>query len=164
MNTVQRLFSRFILCFILLFAGLGASLAEPGSAPAVSAGQQLPQTNAEIRQWYNDQVAPIPALDAQWIEQGLGAEERARRAQEIRHNARIQARAYMQDKNEVADLQKRDQEKYGNPDGPSFEYLVQKNREKGMQGDAVFEDIIGSANRTNAAYNARFNVKLQGAP
>ena len=131
---------------------------------SATASQPIPKTNAEIRQWYNDQVAVIPARDQEWQKQGISAEERARRAHEIRHHARIQARAYMQDKREVADLQARDQEKYGNPDGPTFDYLVKKNQEKGLQGDAVYEDIIGSSNRTNAEYNSKFNVKPASSP
>ncbi len=74
--------------------------ADPGSAaqPPAAAQQAIPQTNAEIRQWYNDQVAQIPALDQAWQKQGLSPEQRARKAFEIRHQARIQAREYMQDK------------------------------------------------------------------
>lgn len=149
-----RLFMQFVLAFALIFSGVASSQAQSPSA-ATSA---VPKTNNEIRQWYNDQVAPIPALNEQWIKQGLSVEQRARKAQEIRHAARIKAREYMQDKSEVADLQARDTEKYGNPDGPTFEYLVANNKKKGMTGDDVYEDIIGSANRTNAAYNAKYNV------
>ena len=155
----MRLFVQFFLCLVFLFAGAGASQAGSVAAPSTAVSQYIPHSNAEIRQWYNDQVAVIPELDRQWIKQGLSAEQRASKAQEIRHHARIQARAYMQDKAEVADLQKRDKEKYGNPDGPTFAYLVQQNRNKGLKGDAVFEDIIGSANRTNAEYNAKFMVQ-----
>ena len=67
----------------------------------------------------------------------------------------------MQNKQEVIDLQARDQEKYGNPDGPTFDYLVEKNRKKGLEGDAVYEDIIGSSNRTNQEYNEKFGVKKE---
>lgn len=123
-----------------------------------------PRTNAEIRQWYNDRIAVIPLLDKQWQQQSLSAEERARRAHEIRHDARIQARAFMQNKQEVAVLQARDQEKYGNPDGPTFDQLVAQNREKGLQGDAVYDAIVGSANRTDAAYNRKHDVKSKRPP
>lgn len=118
-----------------------------------------PKTNAEIRQWYNDQVAPITALNEKWIKEGLSVEERAKRAFEIRHGARIKAREMMQDKEEVAQLQKRDMEKYGNPDGPTFKYLVQKNRDSGMKGDEVYEAILDSSDRTNAEYNKKFGVQ-----
>ncbi|OQW95111.1 MAG: hypothetical protein BWK79_03530 [Beggiatoa sp. IS2] len=119
------------------------------------------KTNEEIRQWYNDEVGKIPSLNEKWLSEGINAEERAKRAHEIRHNARLGARAMMQNKQEVTDLQARDQEKYGNPDGPTFEYLVEKNRQKSLQGDAVYEDIIGSSNRTNREYNEKFGVKKE---
>ena len=139
----------------------------PSSLPAqpvesmMVAPETVAKTNAEIRQWYNDEVSKIPALNEQWLAEGIGAEERAKRAHEIRHHARVAARAMMQNKQEVADLQARDQEKYGNPDGPTFQYLVEKNRSKGLQGDAVYEDIIGSSNRTNREYNEKFGVKKE---
>lgn len=135
--------------------------AQPAESMAVTTNA-VPKTNAEIRQWYNDEVNKIPALNEQWIAEGLSVEERAKRAQEIRHHARVEARVMMPNKQEVVDLQARDQEKYGNPDGPTFEYLVEKNRSKGLQGDAVYEDIIGSSNRTNKEYNEKFGVKKEG--
>lgn len=161
MASLKSLLGRFFLALMLMWAGLMSGAAMAGDdAPTANP----PRTNAEIRQWYNDQVATIPVLNEQWLKQGLSAEARARKAQEIRHGARIQARAYMQNPDEVADLQKRDMQVYGNPDGPTFEQLVSKNRNRGLQGDAVYEDIVGSSNRTNADYNKRFNVKPQGAP
>lgn len=93
---------------------------------AIPAERPLPKTNAEIRQWYNDQVAPITQLNGKWTKEALSPEERAKRSYEIRHSARIKARAMMQNKEEVTLLQRRDMEKYGNPDGPTFDYLVQK--------------------------------------
>lgn len=132
--------------------------ANPTTAPFTV---QQPKTNAEIRQWYNNTVDKIPSLNENWISEGISVEERAKRAQEIRHNARLEARAMMPNKQEVADLQARDKEKYGNPEGPTFEYLVEKNRQKGLQGDAVYEDIIGSSNRTNKEYNEKFGVKKE---
>jgi len=131
-------------------------------AESVAAPETVAKTNAEIRQWYNDEVGQIPALNEQWLAEGISAEERAKRAHEIRHHARVTARVMMQNKQEVADLQARDQEKYGNPDGPTFAYLVEKNRLKGLQGDAIYEDIIGSSNRTNREYNEKFGVKKEG--
>jgi len=138
-----------------------AHAAEQAQAAPVEHGEarvRQPQTNAEIRQWYNDQVANISELDRAWQRDGVSAEERARRAHDIRHTARVKARDFMPDKREVALLQARDQEKYGNPDGPSFDDLVAQNRKKGLTGDSVYEEIIGSAHRTNADYNKRFGV------
>jgi len=115
--------------------------------------------NTEIRAHYNAMIANIPQLDQQWIEAGLSAEQRAQKAHHIRHNARITCRAMMGNADEIKDLQERDTKKYGNPDGPTFEYLVAKAKKDGLTGDAVYEAIIGSANRSNAEVNKKFGVE-----
>jgi hypothetical protein len=38
------------------------------------------KTNAEIRQWYLEQVARIPELNEQWLQQGFSVKERAEMA------------------------------------------------------------------------------------
>lgn len=121
----------------------------------------VPVTNAEIRFWYNQQVAVIPALNREWVADQLGARERAERAYKIRHNARINARYFMKDKEEVGMLRKRDQGKYGNPDGPTFEHLVEMNRAKGLADEAIFEAIVESSSRTSAEYNQRFGIQAR---
>ena len=148
--------------FMLASAALAPTpaWADDAAAQAQSdATVQLPRTNQEIRLWYNRQVSAIPALNQAWLAEGLSAEERARRAQDIRHDARIKARSYMADPKEVKLLQDRDQKKYGNPDGPSFDYLVAKNREKGLRGDAAYEEIITSSSRTDKEYNEKHGVR-----
>ncbi len=155
------------LCLLLVMAVAmtpfpvpAADSAQPAAGEQANAGAtQTPQTNEDIRQWYNDQVSVIPALNEQWRQDGLSAEERARRAHDIRHAARLKARDFMPNKQDVADLQARDQEKYGNPNGPTFSQLVQANRDKGLTGDAVYNEIITSASRTNKDYNNRYGVK-----
>ncbi len=57
---------------------------------------------------------------------------------------------------------RRDKAKYGNPNGPDFAYLVEKNRKKGLEGDAVYEAIVESSSRTSAAYNKKMGVKREG--
>ena len=123
----------------------------------------VPKTNAEIRVWYNYQVVAISEINKKWIGEGLSAEERARRAYELRHDARVNARFMMPNKDEVRMLRERDKEKYGNPDGPTFSYLVEKNRKEGLEGDQVYEAIIESSSRTSAAYNKKSGVKRDGA-
>lgn len=127
--------------------------------PIQTIQKTIPRTNAEIRQWYNDQVAVISSLNEQWAKEGISLKERAHRAYEIRHKARIGARAMMKDKAEVTMLEKRDMKKYGNPDGPTFKYLVEKNRKKGMSQDESYEAIIGSSERTNSKYNKKYGVE-----
>lgn len=120
---------------------------------------EQPKNNHEIREWYNQQVAEIPSLNQQWLQAGESAAQRARKAYDIRHNARIKAREMMPNKIEVQLLQARDQEKYGNPNGPTFEYLVQKNRSGGMTEEEAYEAIVDSSKRTNKAYNQKYGVK-----
>ena len=115
--------------------------------------------DAEIRAVYLRQVAAIgPANDA-WKQANLPAEERARRAFQMRHDARQTSRAMMKNAAEVALLRKRDQEKYGNPDGPTFEMLVERERKKGLVDDDVYEAIIKSAQRTDQSVNEWFGLK-----
>ncbi len=128
----------------------------------VSHDVAVPQTNAEIRLWYNYQVVAISEINKRWVEEGLSAEERARRAYELRHDARVNARFMMPDKDEVKMLQERDSAKYGNPGGPTFAYLVEKNQKAGLEGGQVYEAIIESSSRTSAAYNQKFGVKKSG--
>ncbi len=73
-----------------------------------------PKTNAEIRKWYLKQVTQIPELNEQWLANGFSAKERAKRAWQIRHDARFEARKMMVDAEEVEMLQARDVAEYGN--------------------------------------------------
>ncbi len=114
---------------------------------------EIPQTDCEIRIWYNYQVVAISVINEYWIEQGLSLEERAKAAYEIRHQARINARYMMQDKTAVEMLRKRDKLKYGNPDGPTFDYLLEKNLKKGLAKEKAYESIIQSASKTSTVFN-----------
>lgn len=110
-------------------------------------------TNSQARQLYLERVAAIAGEDARWRAERVPAEERARRAFGLRRAARMTSRAMMADAAEVTLLQERDREKYGGPDGPTFEWLVEKARAKGLEGDALFESIVESAQRTDGDVN-----------
>jgi hypothetical protein len=114
-----------------------------------------PKTNTEIRQWYLDRVAIIPELNLEWIKQGLSARERAEAAWRIRHEARLEARSMMANPAEAGLLRARDMSKYGSPDGPTLEFLVERLREAGLEGDAVYEAIIDHSYKTDAELNKR---------
>ncbi len=51
-----------------------------------------------IRAWYNQEIARVPLVDADMVREGKTPEERARRAHELRHHARVTARALMANK------------------------------------------------------------------
>jgi hypothetical protein len=116
-------------------------------------------TNEQIRVYYNQVVDTIGPADEGWKRDGIGAEERARRAFAIRRDARLTTRAMMSDPHEVDDLRRRDQEKYGNPDGPTFDQLVASGAQKGATGDALYEGIVKSAQHTDAKVNAFFGIE-----
>ena len=115
-------------------------------------------TNQQVRQWYKAEVSRIPMLNEAWISEGLGLEERARKAWEIRHNARLKARDFMTDPKEVSLLQQRDMKKYGNPDGPAFEYLVAEARRRGLNDDSIYEEIIEESSTTNSEVDRKMDV------
>jgi len=118
-----------------------------------AASLQAPSTDCEIRKWYNYQVVAIPKINQRWIAKNMTLRERAKRAYEIRHQARMNARFMMSDQAKVKELQARDQIKYGNPNGPSFLYLVQKAQKKGVEDMSIYKKIIQSSSRTSPIYN-----------
>lgn len=114
----------------------------------------VPKTDCEIRLWYNYQVVAIGLINEKWQQDGLELETRARRAYELRHEARVNARFMMQDQAAVKALQERDMAKYGNPDGPTFEYLLQNNTDNGLSVAEAYQSIIDSSSRTDQRFNA----------
>ena len=74
-------------------------------------------TNEQVRDWYKLQVGQISQLNEAWVVEGLSAENRARRAWQIRHDARLKAREMMVDPIEVELLRNRDIKEYSTPDG-----------------------------------------------
>ena len=116
------------------------------------------RTNAQIRQWYLEHVSPIPELNQQWLAAGLSARERAEKAWHIRHIARLEARTMMADPTEVELLRARDMALYRNPDGPTFESLVEQGRRAGLAEQALYQNIIEGAYRTTVATNRRFGL------
>jgi hypothetical protein len=117
-----------------------------------------PRTNAEIRKWYLEQVAQIPELNEQWLANGFSAKERAKRAWQIRHEARLKARKMMANAEEVEMLRARDIAEYGNENGPGFEYLIDECRKAGLRGNNIYEAIIKGSYRTNKGVNEKLKL------
>lgn len=117
--------------------------------------------NKAIREWYNKHTSAerMKELDEKWQAEGKSPQERAELAFKERHDARLTARSYMQDPAEVEGLRLRDLQKYGSPDGPTFQQEVQKYQSQGLQGDDVYRSIIEGASRTSAEYNNKFGIK-----
>jgi hypothetical protein len=116
------------------------------------------RTNAEIRRWYLELIGAIPEQNNEWIKQGLSAQGRAEAAWNIRHEARLEARSLMADPEEAELLRERDRVKYGNPNGPTFEFLVQRLEKAGLEGDAIYEAIIDNSYRTDAELNQKLGL------
>ena len=100
----------------------------------------------------------IEDLNREWVLQGLSARERAQIAWRLRHEARLKARSMMIDPAEVDLLRARDVLKYGNADGPTFEYLIERLRQVGLRGDEVYEVIVDNSYRTDAELNRKLGL------
>ncbi|CAM2065804.1 hypothetical protein SCOR_10525 [Sulfidibacter corallicola] len=111
------------------------------------------ETNLEIRQWYVDVVDTIPELNRRWIEEGLPLEKRAVCAYQLRRLARVRAREAMSEPHEVKLLEARDRNKYGDPLGPTFCWLVVQKCADGLAGADIYQAIIDSSTKTNPAFN-----------
>lgn len=117
-----------------------------------------PKTNAEIRQWYLKRISSIPKLNERWRKEGRSAQEKAKAAWRIRHRARMKARSMMADQTELAQLRDRDLRKYGNADGPTFEFLVERLTKAGLDETEVYDSIITQSYRTDAELNKRLGL------
>jgi hypothetical protein len=115
--------------------------------------------NERVRAWYLQVVSKIAELSLKWTEQDYALEERSRRVWQLRRDARLQARAMMENPSEVEQLRARDLQIYGNPDGPTFDQLVEAHRLKGCSGDEAFERIIKGAQTTNTGVNEQLRPK-----
>lgn len=109
---------------------------------AAMKGQGRVWTDQQIRNSYLCEVARAASLDADAKKAGTSAEQRAKAAFAIRHDARAVARAMLADAAKIQSLETADTQKFGNADGPDFDHLVKKAKEKGLSGDAMYEDVI----------------------
>jgi 1-aminocyclopropane-1-carboxylate deaminase/D-cysteine desulfhydrase-like pyridoxal-dependent ACC family enzyme len=115
-------------------------------------------TNVEIRRWYLERVAHIAELNARWIAEGIPLRERAELAMHTRRELRLSARAMMTNPVEVELLRARDMAEYGNPNGPTFEFLLERLEREGLVEDAVYEAIISGSYRTNEGMNKKLGL------
>src|SRR4029079_3277737 len=103
-------------------------------------------------------------LDQGWQAQGLSLEQRARQASELRHGMRMTARAMMSDPAQVLGLLLRDAQKYGDGEGPTFDQLVAQRGADGLEGDAIYQAILGSSQRTDRGTSQRVSRGETGMP
>ncbi len=146
-------------------AGATHIIARDTDGRAVIPHNVAPRTEKAQRFWYNKIIETAVKADRalEKVAEINGGNptlsERALRASNLRHKARIDVRTMMLDSEhgalKVAKLQARDLEKYGNPDGPTFQQLIDKGLSEGKSKDQVYKDIIHSSGRTDKAYNKK---------
>jgi hypothetical protein len=88
---------------------------------------------------------------------GVGAEERARTLYDMRAALRTWTRALMENR-ELAEWLN------ANEPNPTFEALVERQRKKGLEGDAIYEAIIASATRSRASVNEALGIDPDNPP
>lgn len=106
-------------------------------------------SNMEVRQWYIAHDKTIPSL----LDAAEPIEDQARKAHELRNQYRTQARDMMADqgKRRVLDT---------DSPNPTFEQMVEHKRKKyGLTGDAVYADIVRSAQTTNTGVNKKMGLE-----
>ena len=147
-----------------------AAAAEPKKMPETEAeadaqrAKGVAYTNVEIREHYLKLISQIQPTVDQMKKDGKKAEERAKKAYQLRHDARMLCRAMMTDRKQVEELKARDKEKYGQGDGPTFEQLFENNKKKkGLKAEEAYEAIIASSQRTDGAVNEMLGVSAPPA-
>lgn len=117
-------------------------------------------SDRDIRIWYTAQVSKDRMIDLnnKWIVEGISLKERARRLYLIRHNSRLIARNFMADKTQVERLRERDFKRYGDHDGPTFEFLIEEARKRDLSPEEAYTEIISSTSKTNPRTNSFFNL------
>jgi RHS repeat-associated protein len=103
--------------------------------------------NRAIRQSYNTLLNQILAEVSIMKKAGKSEKEIAERLVKLRNEAKATERAKM-DPRDVAELEKRNIEKYNDPLGPTVEYLTNKGK--------TYGEIIESATESNFWYNLFF--------
>ena len=114
--------------------------------------------NIVTRYWYHTFIAELgnmhKALERKIELKQLSWDEYAKLAFDMRHHARVYTRALMADQMAEALLERRDQMKYGNREGPTFEYLLEEQRKMHKTPEESDRAIVYSSIRTNIWANA----------
>jgi hypothetical protein len=113
-----------------------------------------PMPPDHVRVWYLLNAAQIREIDRDLRDQGVSPHQRAVRAYEHRRWARVVARSAM-----TTELRKhlddRDRDRYGQPDGPTFEQVIAHLSGKGVVHSELFEEVVRSASRTDEGYTSK---------
>lgn len=105
-------------------------------------------SNVEARRWYLEQEAKIPDM----IDKSLTLEEQAKQAFNLRNQFRTQARELMADRATAESLYKIDP-------NLTWEEIVRKQSEKGLEGDDIYKAIIESSQRSRKSVNKSLGLE-----
>lgn len=134
----------------------------PGGA-SMNDWLQLPHYNArsldgtETRTVYLRGEARVAALNEQWKQEGLDAEERARRTFDLRNSLRTYCRDLMVDQAARAALDE-------TAPNLTWEQMLQKEAAKGNTGDNAYEQIAASAARSRDSVNKSLGIDPANPP
>ncbi len=104
-------------------------------------------SNVETRTWYLEQEAKISSI----IDKNLSIEQQAQQAFNFRNQIRTQARDLMSDRVAAEKL-------FGTKPNMTWDQVVKKYTEQGFTGDALYQEIINAAQRSNPAVNQSLGV------
>jgi hypothetical protein len=114
-------------------------------------------SNAETRTVYTTLELRMREVSDRLDRDGVGLEDRARALYGLRASIRTWTRALMADR-ETADYLT------ANEPNPTFDDLVERQRAKGREGDAIYEAIIASATRSRASVNESLGIDPDNPP
>jgi len=114
-------------------------------------------TDAETRTVYTTFELRMREVHEHLLRRGADPEERARTLYGMRAALRSWTRALMADR-ELAEWLNE------NEPNPTFEALVERQRQKGREGDAIYEAIIASATRSRASVNESLGIDPDNPP
>ena len=125
---------------------VGAGTAGAGRLATLARNIPTPRSlgNVKARQWYLQQLDAIPdALDG-----SRPLDVQAKLAQRLRREAIEAAREAMVDRKSVAEL----------PPPKSFEDMIERARDRGLEGDDIWRYIIEAAKRSNPVVDESLGV------
>jgi hypothetical protein len=114
-------------------------------------------SDLETRTVYTTLELRMREVHDQLLSDGVNAEERARTLYGLRASIRTWARALMADREAAESLDATDP-------NPTFEALVERQRDRGRVGDEIYEAIIASATRSRDSVNKALGIDPENPP
>jgi hypothetical protein len=114
-------------------------------------------SNAETRTVYTTLELRMREVSEQLDRDGVGLEERAKTLYGLRASIRTWTRSLMADRETAEYLT-------ANEPNPTFDDLVERQRAKGREGDAIYEAIIASATRSRPSVNESLGIDPDNPP